>query len=110
MKTRTSLPAFMTLLAALSGFRPAPAGSMPISVTGFNQDVVVAAGAINDPTTHYANAVTASMDTGTAKTFYTWYEAGLPGGTGGGLPASGTFVSAADPTTTFQLAPYTGMN
>jgi hypothetical protein len=61
---------------------------------------------VNDPTTHYAAAVTATMDTGTAKMFYTWYESGLPGGTGGGLPAAGVFTSAADPTTQFLLAPY----
>src|SRR3954451_1376713 len=97
MKTRTLLPAMLTLVAALSASRPALAGSVPIGVTGFNQDVVGEDGATNDPTTHYANAVTATMDTGTLKTFYTWYESGLPGGAGGGLPTSGLVTSAADP-------------
>ena len=83
---------------------------MPIVVSGFNQDVVVEAGAVNDPTTHYAGAITATMDNGTAKTFNTWYESGLPGGAGGGLPAAGVFTSAADPSAQFLLAPYTGPN
>ena len=110
MKTRTFLPAMLLLLAPLSGSPSATAGSIPISVTGFNQDVIVEASAINDPTTHYANAVTASMDSGTLKTAYTWYEAGLPGGGAGGLPASGTIVSAADPSVSFQLARYNELN
>jgi PEP-CTERM motif len=110
MKTRMLLSSLLTLLAAVMGPVTAAAGTIPIAITGFNQDVVVEASAINDPTTHYANAVTASMDTGTLKTFYTWYESGLPGSGGGGLPASGLITSAADPTTTFQLASYTGLN
>jgi hypothetical protein len=110
MKTRTSLIATLAILGTISGPWQAKAGFIPITVSGFNQDVVVEAGAVNDPTTHYANAVTASMDAGTAKTFYTWYETGLPGGTGGGLPAAGVFTSLADPTAQFQLSPYTGLN
>jgi len=110
MKARTFLTATLTLVATFLGSRPALAGYIPIAVTGFNQDMVVEAGAVNDPTTHYAGAVTATMDAGTAKTFNTWYENGLPGGAGGGLPSPGVFTSAADPTAQFQLAPYTGLN
>jgi hypothetical protein len=105
MKARMSLAAIALCSACLAS-QVAGAGSIPIVISGFNQDVVVEAGAVNDSTTHYAGAVTATMDTGTAKTFYTWYEAGLPGGAGGGLPAAGVFTSAADPTTQFLLAPY----
>jgi len=110
MKTMTSLSASLALLAAISGLRPAQADYIPIAVSGFNQDVVVEAGAVNDPTAHYANAVTATMDGGTTKTGYTWYESGLPGGAGGGLPAAGVITSAVDPSTQFLLAPYTGLN
>jgi hypothetical protein len=110
MKTRMFLSAVLMLVPSIAGPAAIMAGSMPIGVTGFNQDVVVEAGAINDPTTHYANAVTATMDTGTLKTFFTWYESGLPGGAGGGLPGAGLITSAADPTVQFQLAPYTGLN
>jgi hypothetical protein len=106
MKAWMSLAGAIALLSTFLAAQPATAGSIPIVVSGFNQDVVVEAGAVNDPTTHYAAAVTATMDTGTAKTFYTWYEAGLPGGAGGGLPTAGVFTSAADPTTQFLLAPY----
>lgn len=103
----------LVALSLLTGFpatRSASAGSIPIAVSGFNQDMVVEAGAANDATTHYTNAVTATMDGGTARTNFTWYESGLPGGTGGGLPASGVFASASDPTTQFALGSYTGMN
>ncbi len=110
MKTRTSLIAALAILVTTSGHWQTMAGFVPITVTGYNQDVVVEAGAVNDPTTHYANAVTASMDTGTTKTFFTWYESGLPGGTGGGLPVAGVFTSLADPAAQFQLSPYTGLN
>jgi hypothetical protein len=110
MKTRTSLIATLVILATTSGPWQAMAGFVPITVSGFNQDVVVEAGAVNDPTTHYANFVTASMDTGTMKTFFTWYESGLPGGAGGGLPAAGVFTSLSDPTAQFRLSPYTGLN
>jgi len=110
MKTWTSLIATLAVFAATSGPGQAIAGFVPITVSGFNQDVVVEAGAVNDPATHFANTVTASMDTGTMKTFFTWYESGLPGGTGGGLPAAGLFTSLSDPTAQFRLSPYTGFN
>jgi hypothetical protein len=107
---------FLALSLAITGIftlnsrQTASGGSIPIVVSGFNQDVVVEAGAVDDPTTHFAGAVTATMDTGTDKTFNTFYENGLPGGGSGGLPAAGVFTSAADPTTQFLLAPYTGPN
>ena len=112
MKARTFFTAALAFLGTMIAMdpRPASAGFMPIVVSGFNQDVVVEAGAVNDPTTHYAGAITATMDTGTAKTFNTWYESGLPGGAGGGLPGAGVFTSAADPSAQFLLAPYTGPN
>jgi len=68
----------------------------------------VEAGAVDDSATHFANAVTATMDTGTTKTAYTWYEHDLPGG--GGLPAAGVVASVSDPTALFLLSPYTGSN
>jgi hypothetical protein len=97
-------------ISTFAGHPSASAGSIPIVVSGFNQDVVVEKGAVDDPTTHYTGAVTATMDTGTDRTFNTWYENGLPGGGSGGLPAAGVFTSAADPNTQFLLAPYTGPN
>ena len=112
MKARTFFTAALAFFGTLIAMdpRPASAGFMPIVVSGFNQDVVVEAGAVNDPTTHYSGAITATMDNGTAKTFNTWYESGLPGGAGGGLPGAGVFTSAADPSAQFLLAPYTGPN
>jgi hypothetical protein len=82
----------------------------PIAVSGFNQDVVVEAGAVNDPTNHYLGAVTSTLDGSTAKTGATFYEKGLPG-TVGGLPAGGaSFVSQDDPNATFALQSATGSN
>jgi hypothetical protein len=86
--------------------------STPLAVTGFNQDIVVEAGATNDPTNHYLGAVTATLDGNTTnpKNGATFYERGLPG-TNGGLPAGGaTFVSQNDPNTTFRLQSATGNN
>jgi hypothetical protein len=112
MQARTHFAVALTLIGVLAAIDPvsATAGNIPIAVSGFNQDVVVEKGAVDDPTTHLAGAVTATMDTGTDKTFNTWYETGLPGGGSGGLPAAGVFTSAADPATQFLLASYTGPN
>lgn len=84
----------------------------PLAVTGFNQDIVVEAGATNDATNHYLGAVTATLDGNTAnpKNGATFYERGLPG-TNGGLPVGGTsFVSQDDPNTTFKLQSGAGNN
>jgi hypothetical protein len=82
----------------------------PLAVSGFNQDVVVEAGAVNDAANHYLGAVTSTLDGGTSKTGATFYEKGLPG-TIGGLPAGGaSFVSQADPNGTFVLQSATGNN
>jgi hypothetical protein len=84
--------------------------STPLAVSGFNQDVVVEAGATNDATNHYLGAVTSTLDGSTAKTGATFYEKGLPG-TVGGLPAGGaSFVSQDDPNTTLALQSATGNN
>ena len=108
MRTLKSVITSVALLTVISCPLQALADYIPIAVSGFNQDVVVASSAVNDPTTHYTNAVTATMDGGTAKTGYTWFESGLPGGSGGGLPAPGVITSAVDPSAQFLLAPYTG--
>jgi hypothetical protein len=82
----------------------------PLAVSGYNQDIVVEAGATNDATNHYLGAVTSTLDGGTAKTGATFYEKGLPG-TNGGLPAGGgSFVSADDPNATFALQTAAGNN
>jgi hypothetical protein len=110
MKAWKLSAAVLAILAAFSGLTPSRAGSVPIAVSGFTQDMVVEAGATNDPTTHFENAVTATMDQGTVLRDNTWYEAGLPGGGSGGLPVGGSFTSLFDPGTQFQLASYTGPN
>jgi hypothetical protein len=82
----------------------------PIAVSGFNQDVVVEAGAVNDPTNHYKGAVTSTLDGSTNKSGATFYEKGLAG-TIGGLPHGGTtFVSQDDPNATFVLQSATANN
>jgi hypothetical protein len=75
----------------------------PVSVTGFNQAMIVPANGV--PT-----QVTATMDAGTAKTGATYYEMGWnTGAPTTGLPASGSiFTSQNDPNHTFQMQSYAG--
>ena len=88
----------------------AEAGQTPIAVTGFNQDMVVDA---STPLTSAAfqSSITATMDSGTAKTWTTWYQIGEnTSAPGSGLPMGTTFVSASDPSTSFALQSATGNN
>ncbi len=110
MMARMLFAVSLVSMAVVFGPTRAEAGSTPITVSGFNQDMVVEASAVDDPTTHYAGAVTATMDQGTVLRDNTWYEAGLPGGGAGGLPTGGLFTSLANPGTQFQLGPYAGLN
>jgi len=103
-------PAALVSMAIVFGLPCAEAGSTPIGVSGFNQDMVVEASAADDATTHYTGAVTATMDQGTVLRDYTWYEAGLAGGGAGGLPPGGLFTSLAHPRPQVPLGPYAGLN
>jgi hypothetical protein len=87
----------------------------PISVSGYNQDVVVESAAIGGNSTLYATA----FDPKNAIVFgesFCFYENGLvatnlQGGMAAeGLPQGGLFTSAVDHATTFQLGPYTSGN
>lgn len=109
MKARMLLALLALQTASLSPARTY-AGSTPIAVSGFNHDMVVEAGAVDDPATHFQAYVTATMDQGTVLRDNTWYEAGLAGGGSGGLPAGGLVTSLLDPATQFQLGPYAGLN
>ena len=77
------------------------AGNSPISLSGWNRDVVVEAGA----SLPYSGAAS-PFD---VPNNYGFYQAGLPGATRG-LPASGSFTSLVDGTTVFQFQPYNGNN
>jgi hypothetical protein len=87
----------------------------PISVSGYNQDVVVESGAVGGNSTLYATA----FDPENAIFFgdsLCFYENGLvatnlQGGMAAeGLPPGGLLTSAVDHATTFQLGPYTSGN
>src|ERR1051325_5764437 len=95
---------FLLLSAVLFG-APATlhAASMtPVSVTGFNWDVVVENTAFGPPYTAYAS----ELNPGEGNVFY---ESGLPGYSYG-VPQFGTFVSAVGDGTVFQFEPFTQNN
>jgi|GEM_PF-2645669 len=85
----------------------AHADYFPLTLTpgSWTQDIVVENTAIN-----FTPSVTATLDDGTTKNGFTWYETGLPGSpTGTGIGRSGsTFVSKAFSTTAFQYQPFNG--
>jgi hypothetical protein len=74
----------------------------PITLTGFNRDVVIENTASGPP---YVG-VAVELNPGENLTFY---QSGLPG-KAYGLPLNGDFVSASGDNTTFQLQPYTDNN
>jgi hypothetical protein len=103
---RAMLPArSFTLLAAsaaaLGMMATAHAAVTSIAVTGYNQDVIVEAGAPLNAT----GVTTASMDNGLGGTGGVWYEQGYNAGSPlTGVPAKGTTIissSAADHSYTF---------
>jgi hypothetical protein len=75
----------------------------PISVTGYNQDMIVEASAIHPGSLN--SSTTATMDQGTFNSYYTWYEQGyFPLATNTGLPpANSTLISATAPDHSYQL-------
>jgi len=89
-------------------------GDYPITVTGFNLDVVVENNAVGGNTYNYADTFdpACALSSGPA----CFYETGLVatnvyGGTAVlGLPSSGLFTSAYDHATTFEFAPYNNSN
>lgn len=100
------------LVAALNG-PVARAAYVPIPLTpgSFSHDFVVEATAVDDATTHYGNAITASMDGGAAKTGNSWYQLGKnTAAATTGLPGPGAVVSLADTTTSYLMQPFNGNN
>ncbi len=89
-----------TAIWAISG--SPPTNMTPVAVIGFNRDVMVESNAAGPPYTAAASEV--NPGEGNAL-----YEAGLPGKSAG-LPASGSFVSALDGSTVFQLQSFTASN
>jgi hypothetical protein len=74
----------------------------PVTLTGFNRDVVIENTASGPPYTSYA----ARMNPTENRAFY---QSGLPGKSYG-LPASGSFISALGDNTAFQFQSYSANN
>ncbi|GEM_PF-5579508 len=74
----------------------------PVTVTGWNRDVMIESTASGPPYTNYAS----NMNAGENNAFY---QTGL-GTLAWGLPPSGMFASMAGDGTIFQLQPYTANN
>jgi hypothetical protein len=114
MKSLARFPRSWPILAAALALSAAPlarAVLVPLPVTGFNQDIVVEATAVNNPTTHYATNITASMDDGLAKTGDTWYELGLnTTAPTTGLPMNIPLVAQEKSDLTFRLGSAVGNN
>ncbi len=92
---------FAVLIFGLSAAKAAT-NMMPISLTGWNADVVIEAAAAGPPFNSYASEVNAGE--GNA-----YYQTGLPQ-YAWGMPPSGTLASLVGDRTIFQLQPYTANN
>lgn len=104
---KTSLRLFAAIVT-LGLATAANANQIPIALTGgsFSNDVVVENTAPN-----FAGAVNGTMDGGAGSTNGdTWYQIGLGGNAGTGLPTGTTFTSAADATTSYALQSAVGNN
>ncbi|HEV2435366.1 MAG TPA: LamG-like jellyroll fold domain-containing protein [Verrucomicrobiae bacterium] len=101
----TSASGGNTCLLALSG---STGGAFsPVAFTGYNEDMIVEAGAQHFVGQSYT---TASMDNGTANTGTSWYEAGYSTtpyfAPGSGVPAAGTAItSQTKPDHHYKMAP-----
>ncbi|MCL5946128.1 MAG: hypothetical protein M1472_04665 [Planctomycetes bacterium] len=126
-------PATAALMAVIASLGIAAYGSIagatsismtPVAATGWNQKIIVENTAVLNGTdgagligaapgtadSGYAGYITVTQDGGiyNGAAYYQQGLAGSPSGTG--LPTSGSFVSKADGTTTFQFQPYNADN
>ena len=101
MQRQTDSHVIIALLLLVSALTALAANMTPVTVTGFNLDVVVENTSAGPPFT-----TAAELNPGEGNAFY---ESGLPA-TSYGLPITGNFTSAVGDGTVFQFQPYAAKN
>jgi autotransporter-associated beta strand protein len=107
-KTGTANPLGTGPIALSGGTLAFRSFGNPVGLTtaSFNQDVITAVSEYGTP----PHGTTAAVDGATGNGSFVFYQTGTNGQNTSGLPTGGKFVSATNPSVTYQLQNYVGNN